>query len=1060
MEPVASAVARGGVQGTVEGVAIGFGDQTVAVPLAVDAGFAEGRYRVLAAIDGTLMDRSVAHTVTGIAGFHRDAAGGWEVALTSEEDSPTPESQAATVGGSPPGLDRSTSAAGRRAADWAGAPLSLAGRWRVRLDPDDLGVREGWPARPLESGVPMGLPGTTEQAGLGVTPDPVTGEFPVAFPFTRFPGVKETGQVDALGFLVPRHMHLGPVWYERDIEVPRSWRDRRAILSLERTLWRTDVWVDGVEVPSEGTEDSLAVAHTYRLGRLSPGRRRLLVRVDNRMQVNLSTLTHAYGPETQGRWNGLVGRLEVMGVPDVALRRLEVHPAPDRRSVRVTAVMDVDVDVDDEAGSTARGWLGLELRREGGARRPLAVTEVPVRVGAGLQTVDAVLSLAEPAAPWDEFSPVLHRVDGVLRTAEGTEAKASAVVGFRHLERDGRAIRLNGRRLFLRGTLDCAVYPRTGHPPMDEAEWERVFGAVKAHGFNHVRFHTWCPPEAAFAVADRMGLYLMPEVAAWVDDWTRETWQQPAPLGRDAAVSTFVQAEIRRISEAYGNHPSFAFFCIGNEFGMQGTDWPVVDGWVAEAKARDPRRLYLGSTARRLGVSDDLWVTHSANGKGTRGTGPARTDWDFSDAAGATDRPLVAHETGQRPVFPDYADLIPKFTGPLRPLNYERLRSAVKAAGLGGQVKDFERASARFQAVLYKAEHEAMRRTSDYAGYQLLMLNDFTGQSEALVGILDPFWESKGIVRAAEVRAWNEATVPLARFPRYTWTAGERFTAAVDVAHHGPADLDTAEVGWELRTSRGRRIAGGAFRGVRLPTGALTRVGTIEWPLSGFDVPDALELRVRCGSARNRWPIWVYPGPAEATGPGVGLGPGPGVTVVRRYDREAERVLADGGTVLFLAHGLTGAHAARTGFESVYWSAGWWGNAYSSLGVLCDPRHPALARFPNDGHADWQWEPLLRGATTFQFEAVPAGFRPIVQAVPDFHFNRLLGQVFEARVGPGRLLVCGFDLESNLAVRLAAGQFRTSLWGYMASADFRPRSSFEPGAMRLLLGDLAPPPTR
>ena len=103
-------------------------------------------------------------------------------------------------------------------------------------------------------------------------------------------------------------------------------------------------------------------------------------------------------------------------------------------------------------------------------------------------------------------------------------------------------------------------------------------------------------------------------------------------------------------------------------------------------------------------------------------------------------------------------------------MNLERYRRALVANGLGGQMKDFVRASARFQLTQYKAEHEAMLRTRGYAGYQLLMLNDFTGQSEALVGILDPFWETKGVVSAAEVRAWNAPTVVLARFAKFVWT--------------------------------------------------------------------------------------------------------------------------------------------------------------------------------------------------------------------------------------------------------------------------------------------------
>lgn len=1064
---------------------LAFFQTQVRLPLGPGSGFvpAPGSWRLVVVLHGSVLDRGVDHQVVSRVQFEAVPGGGWRV-----ETHPEVRAAPAFLSGTGPAASASTSVTtihppsppppGPSSSRHSPSPSpwirSLAGSWRVRLDPDDLGVRQSWFERPLASAERMHLPGTLEQAAIGVAPDPVTREFPVPFPFTRFPGVRETNRVDSLGFLVPGRLHLGPAWYERDFEVPRAWEGRNLLLRLERVLWRSDVWVDGVPAEAAGSTDSLAVPHEHRLGRLLPGRHRVLVRVDNRMQVNLSTLTHAYGPETQGRWNGLVGRLALIAMPAVVVRRLELHPAPDRRSVRVVGLVDV------EEGGEADGILHLELRKvpdtgpevapetpaivrvqgseEPGGQTPLGSVGLAVRLGPGAgQRVEGTLTLATPAEPWDEFHPVLYRIDAALDSSQGLLSQAAAEFGFRHIEREGRSIRVNGRRVFLRGTLDCAVYPETGHPPVTRAGWERIFRIVKAYGFNHVRFHTWCPPEAAFAVADRLGLYLQPEAAAWVDDWTRETWNHPAPLGRDPAVTAFLRSEIRRMSETYGNHPSFALFAIGNEFGNRGTDWEAVESWVAEAKARDPRRLYLGATARKTGASDDLWVTHSVHGQGTRGTGPARTDWDFSEAALASELPVVAHETGQRPVFPDFQRLLPRFHGPRRPWNYQRLQRGVEDAGLGGQVRAFERASARFQAVLYKAEHEGMRRTLDYAGYQLLMLNDFTGQSEALVGILDPFGNPKGGMSPDGVRSWNGDTVPLARFPRYTWSASERFQADVDIAHHGPADFVGQDIAWELRTARGRRITSGRSEGRRLASGTVTRVGRVDFPWSLVEAPEACELEVRCGPARNTWSLWVYPDAGADGGGGDACALGKGVTVVRRYDAAAEAVLEQGGTVVFLAHGLTGRHAARTGFEGVYWSAGWWGNPFSHLGILCDPRHPALAGFPNPGHSDWCWEPLVRGATTFRFGGErPGRFRPIVQVVPDFHDPAMLAQVFECRVGPGRLLVCGYDLDSDLALRPAARQFRVSLGRYLGSKSFRPRASVSPALAREWLGDLAP----
>jgi hypothetical protein len=900
--------------------------------------------------------------------------------------------------------------------------LDLSGPWRVKLDPKDEGRAGAWHAKALVGSQRIMLPGTTDFAGLGATLDTNTMSYGVDFPYSRFPGTAEPMRADERGFLVRDHFYLGRAWYEREVTIPESWQGRHCRLLLERTLWKTEAWVDGRPA---GTRDSLVAPHEYDLGPLSPGRHRITLAVDNRMIHNTGTIGHAYTPETQTRWNGMVGRMELVGDDPVALRRIEVFPAADRRSARVSAEMI------NRAEQAERGALQAELRPQSGSKL-LGSARTNLQVQPGIHRLDLVINLPQPAAAWDEFSPVLHHVR-LKWTGAISRDEAEVCFGFRAIERDGRQIRVNGRRVFLRGTLDCCVYPNTGHPPMDVKEWLRVMRTIKDYGFNHVRFHTWCPPEAAFKAADRLGLYLEPETSFWVDDWTTSTFSKPSALGKDAGVLEFVRREMRRMSEAYGNHPSFAMQVIGNEFGMSQTDWDKVDELVAEARRNDPRRLYAGSTARKLGASDEFWVTHSAHGKGTRGVGPARTDWDFSAAATNSSVPVIAHETGQRPVFPEYARFLPKFTGPLRPYNYARKADRLREAGLYDLNAAFTRASARFQLVQYKAEHEAMLRTPDYAGYQLLMLNDFTGQSEALVGILDPFWESKGVVSRAEVLAWNAPTVPLARFERFTWTSAEVFRAAVEVAHYGAADLKAPQVDWTIETTQGKAVAKGRFYPPRLPTGSLTPVGKIEAPLSSLgDRATALRFRVRLDHAENQWGLWVYPPPG---GPGEDFG-----SLVRtNWDAETAAALRRGERVLLLIHGAQGPCLKQTGFESVYWSAGWWGDKFSSLGISCDPRHPALARFPNEGHSDWQWQELCRGATTLLMENAPAGLRPIIQPVTDFHHNQRLSHLFEARVGAGRLMVCGFPLKENLETRHAARQFRASLAHYMNSAAFQPK---------------------
>ncbi len=907
--------------------------------------------------------------------------------------------------------------------------ISLAGRWRFALDPDDAGDGEEWFARSLPDSIV--LPGTTDLAAKGHALDSESMSYPEDMDYSTFPGLGKDEHVDRRGFLVREHHYLGRAWYQKDFDLPPALAGKHWALLLERVIWESRVWIDG---RFAGSCDSLAAPHRYDLGALRPGAHTVTFCVDNRMIHNTGTIGHAYGPETQSRWNGVVGRIALSATAPVFVRRVDVFPAKSRQSIRVRTVLANTLEV------AAEGRIELSVSAGDGVRhadgRPIVF-----RVPPGESNFESTIDLEEPWPEWDEFSQAVHRIEARVATAEG-EHRLTETFGFRDCRRAGQHIVINGRGVFLRGTLDCCVYPRTGHPPVTVAEWLNVLGTIKAYGFNHVRYHSWCPPEAAFVAADRLGIYLAPETSFWVDGWTTKTYSRPAPLGKDDEVLAFVRREMRRISEEYGNHPSFAFFCIGNEFAEPGTDWDAVDALLTEAKRRDPRRLYNASTARKRIASDDYYVHHAA-----RGVGPAHTDWDFAERLPAHDLPVIAHETGQRPVFPDYDRLLPQFAGPLKPYNYARLRDEAVAAGILDRAKEFERASARFQLVQYKAEHEAIRRTPGYAGYQLLMLNDFTGQSEALVGILDPFWQPKGEDCRDEVLRWNAPTVVLARFARYSWSGDETFCATIEVAHHGPEDVADATAEWSLTTRAGETIANGSLGPRDIPTGRLTRFGGIEASLAMLNKATALELTVTVGQSANRWNLWVYPS--------AGAQPESGdVLVTDCVDQRALAALKDGNRVLLLAHGLENEHTARTGYLSVYWSAGWWGNEFSSLGIVCDPAHDALRCFPTAAHSDWQWQPLCEGATTILLAGVPREFRPIVQPVTDFHHNRLLSHLFEARVGAGRLLVCGYDLDSDLDTRHAARQFRQSLLEYARGDAFRPGQSLSFDVVERLL---APP---
>jgi len=878
-----------------------------------------------------------------------------------------------------------------------GERLALAGEWAFHLGPWEASGAGFRTDR-------IRLPGSTDEAGYG----------------TKTEGAD-------LGYLTRAYKYTGPCCYRREIEIPAAWAGRLATLFLERCHWRTRVWVDG---EAAGSRNSLSTPHEYELGKLEPGRHRLTIEVDNSPIVNIGRYGHSYTEHTQSIWNGIVGQIELRAMGPAWIERLRIDPDVAGRRVRVSGRPRAI-----DGAPAARLVLTI---REMDSGAVVAETEQAVE-----DSFSVALSLGGNARLWDEFSPSLYALEARL-TGDGGKVLDQRIerFGLRELAtRDGR-VTLNGRPLMLRGTLECCIFPRTGYPPTDVEAWRGLIEKARAHGLNHLRFHSWCPPKAAFQAADEAGFLLHVETHLWIDKWMGErtilkTEKLPPVLpqrfGDEPAVVEFIQAELRRILDAYGNHPSFAILCIGNE--IYG-DYDLLDRMIGEAKQRDPRRLYCCSTARRHMPRDDIYVTHATKSGRVRGILGQGTADDYRKSAQAVAVPVISHEIGQWVTHLGYGE-IPKYTGPLKPRNLALFRDRLAKRGLLDVAGDFQRASGRFAWKLYKEEIEAAMRTP-LAGFQLLQLQDFPGQGEALVGLLDSFWDSKGILEPREFRRFCSPTVPLLRMERFVWRGGETFTAEAEIGHYGAAPIPDAVAEWSIRDDAGKAAATGSFPARKIPTGALSELGPIEWriPESAAAGQWKARVAVRGTEAVNEWDVWIYPRQLE---PETGE-----VLVTRTLDASTRAALAAGRAVLLLPHvSDSNQYALPTRFLPVFWSFAMFGGQPGCLGVLCDPRHPALARFPTEFHCDWQWHDLMETGHSFVLDDAPAGYRPLVEVIDDFHRAHKLGAIFETRVGPGKLMVCGFDLETNLPERPVARQLRHSLLAYMNSELFRPGTEFD-----------------
>lgn len=400
---------------------------------------------------------------------------------------------------------------------------------------------------------------------------------------------------------------------------------------------------------------------------------------------------------------------------------------------------------------------------------------------------------------------------------------------FRDFRIEGAHFYADGHPVFLRGKHDAAVWPLTGHVDMTVEGWMKYLGICSAYGINHVRFHSWCPPEAAFVAADSLGIYLQPELPFWgsFDD-------------KDETLMTFLHQEGENILREYGHHPSFRMMALGNEL------WGSIDKmkeFVDDFREIAPHKYYTFGSNYYLGYQGvkegmDYFTTCRIGGEGwgkynthTRGSFSfadaydggiinhfrPNTTMNFDEACDkwaspqpwqrqeveqtsykrAAGIPIISHETGQFQTYPDFRE-IKKYTGVLYPYNFEIFRRRLAAAGMLSQADDFHKASGLWSVKLYKADIEMDLRTKNMAGFQLLDIQDYPGQGSAFVGILDAFMESKGITTANEWHQWCSSVVPLLVTDRFCYDENEMMDAKVQIANYGGESLKGKKLVWKL----------------------------------------------------------------------------------------------------------------------------------------------------------------------------------------------------------------------------------------------------------------------
>ena len=904
--------------------------------------------------------------------------------------------------------------------------IDLRGQWRFELDPEDIGIQHNWESKILPNLIQ--LPGSVTENGFG---DEVTTETEWTgvtvdrswFTDAKYEKYRLPGNVKLPFWLTPMKHYKGAAWYQKEIHIPDYWQGKQIILFLERCHWETRVWVD---TKSVGLQNSLSTPHEYELTEfLTPGKHVITIRVINNVIINIGPNSHSISDHTQTNWNGIIGKIELRAKSFVSIEDIQIYPDIHNCSVIIQLVLG------NKTGCKVQGELNLEISGKSKLKG----------IGFEIINMEKFLEVEYPIEGklelWDEFKPNLYKLYVSLDASyNGFNYHSSKTIefGMRVFETERTHFTVNGRKTFLRGTSECAIFPLTGYPPTDVDSWIRIFKIVKAHGLNHIRFHSWCPPKAAFIAADRVGIYFQIECASWAN--------AGPSLGADQPVDQFIYDESDRILKEYGNHPSFCLLAYGNEPAGRKKMKNYLGNLIKYWKTKDNRRVYTGGAGWPVIPENEYHLIPKPRshqwGDGLRSrfnSIPFSTNYDYREIIKSYSVPVISHEIGQWCVYPNFKE-IKKYKGILQAKNFEIFRDSLKEHQMLDQAEDFLIASGKLQAILYKEEIEAALRTPGFAGFQLLDLHDFPGQGTALVGVLDAFWEEKGYIKPEEYHQFCSETVPLVRMEKIIWTNEEIFKAEAEIAHYGPKTIKQTSPEWIIESSSGHPIATGTFEQINISIGNNIKLGSIELELNQVKVPVQLKLIIflRGTNFRNHWNIWVFPSKSKVSIP-------KSILVIDSLNPDNLSTLKSGKQVLFLPPPGMIDNEIPAGFTSIFWNTQWTNRQPPhTLGILCDPNHPCLELFPTEFHSNWQWWDLITKSKFLQLDSFGSDLRPIVQVIDDWNTNRKLGLVFEASVGKGKILVCAIDLKTDIDQRPVAQQFLRSIIHYMESDNFQPKT--------------------
>lgn len=973
--------------------------------------------------------------------------------------------------------------------------IDLGGQWQVTLQ-EEKNV-----SAPDRSGQAAGciLPGTLDENHIGrkdlltanIHPDQPVGSW-----------MEEKGPEDASGDgqseadapiksrFRRKYTYTGEAVFSKRLLFDPAFSEGVWYLEAERTR-ELRLFIDGEEIPAK--EGTLSTPYRFDVtGHLFENAEIRLLSDNSYKGWPAGDILYssAATDETQTNWNGILGFFHLVQRPKVYIDRVNVYPRGETLSVCVrigcgsetvrcsdSAEGKADARRPDSAAGKAEEHGTGTAEDKADVRRTKIAQEVKLcltcEAFAGRKkgiSKDVFLldtdtetevwfediPLQHDVRKWDEYEGNLYTLHTALYIENGEANKEDAAdrsetsFGVREIAGDAAGrLTLNGRRFFLRGEANCAVFPETGHMPLTVQEWENILKRYMSYGVNIMRFHSHCPPDAAFTAADALGIMMQPELSHWNP---KNAFETPGSI-------SYYRRELLEILSIYGNHPSFVLLTFGNELNTGEAGLEAMKELLDTAKKADATRLYAYASNMAYGEQgcfrDNDFYTASNYYKDMLRATSAGMEGHLNKAsqigAMADYRPVLrklretfggpvfGFEVGQYEVLPDWEELA-DFHGVTEPENLRFVQKRADQMGSREEWKKMVEASGELALLCYREEVEAVLRTPEMSGLSLLGLQDFPGQGTALVGMMNAHLDSKpyAFARPERFQAFFRSQLPLLLLPTYTFRAGEVLEGEIRVANYGKEDLE-GELNCRLiaasameaqmasaNASCKRELHCETWHAV-CPKGEVTSIGELSFVLPEGSKAAEYEIEITIGDARNTYPVWVYPKEHRRCPEGV--------YESKHFDEKAKEVLRNGGTVYLTPPSDQESLplSIKGQFSTDFWSVATFPFQEGGMGQLIDASHPLFKSFPSKDHTSWQWHRMASQRAVI----LPRPMKCIVREMDSCLTLRPMAQLFACRCGGGNVLFSTLALWS-LQEYPEAEALQGSIYDYLSSGRFLP----------------------